>query len=347
MKRYLIIPVLTVIVVLAGFVFYTSFQARAGTSDVEEFNSVEEAKTWLQERDLDANNIGNISNAQIEQRIESIICSHRLIVPDPELAGPLGVNTQVAEVNKSFCQERSSPLFNTALMDIGSVWPGDPVDPTHQHRVWGLLAIRDTATMQLIKAYAFDITGIPSLTQAIQTQINWAAPRDGKEYRFDVEVNARLWPENIGPATYFETWFFTTQKNQIYLPIVFKTDALECPYLLHVKSANPSDTDEKYCFTATGISHAELHFNWGEVVNSWWEDPQGNKLVEFPGTDIIYRLDSPHSYRDYPIPENEMVANQWYPNGQAPWLATHHELSGQFKLNGITFRVTIPMIWDP
>jgi hypothetical protein len=130
----------------------------------------------------------------------------------------------------------------------------------------------------------------------------------------------------------------------VFLPLVIRGDAEQCPYKLHVKS---NDTDEAYCLTPTGISHAELHFSWGEIVNSWWEDENGNKLAEFPGTDVVYRLDSPHSYRDYNVPENSMVANQWYPNGEAPWLATHHELSAQTKINSITYRVTVPMIWDP
>jgi len=340
----------TILLVAAMVALAYGISAVRGKSpDVVEFDTIEEAQSWLEERGLEvANPTATTPNfLQETAGVTAIGCSHTTIVPDSNLAGPLGVNTQVVQINKAFCEDRTSPLFNTELLDIGSRWPGDPAKPTQLHRVWGLVAVRNSATMELVTAYAFDVTGDPSLTTAVQTQINWLGPTDGKQYRFDAEVNARALPENVGPATHFESWFVTTGMKQVFLPLIVTSDAEICPFKLHVKSSYFGDTDETYCFTPTGISHAELHFTWGEPVASWWEDTNGNKLTGFPGTDVIYRLDSPHSYRDYPETENLMIGNEWYPTGPAPWLATHHELSGQFVLGDVAYRVTVPMIWDP
>lgn len=302
------------------------------------FDSAEERDAWLKERmPASVSETGSLQAVEISTTIMALPgCGNVPLTPDSALAGPLNKNVPVADSHTGFCEST-----NTVYINVGSIWPGDPSRPNQTERVYGAIDIKDAATNNLIKPFAYDFTGVPSATNAVQVSLSWLAPHDGRQYRVDMQEIVTS-GGTVMP-TFWESWQFTSGFYKTFLPIV-SNQSQDCQYYLHVKG---NIVDHSYCLAAYNFSAAELHFSLGEKVEMTWVDKNGSRLSGFPGSNIIFRMDSAYGYRDFHETTATVYADQWYPHGAMPWLGTHHEVTAQYVLGSTLYSVTIPMLWDP
>jgi hypothetical protein len=267
-------------------------------------------------------------------------CFYTDVDRDPATAGPITVNSQYLSISSSFCGNT-----NTAMITISSRWWGMS---GKSQRVWGFVAVRDADDI-LVDVIPFDSSNNPLSQGALNIQISWIAPHRQEVFRFEVEANLRMLPDNVGPGTLKTTWYYQAAPFRVYLPVVFKQPpppTENCEVQLHVRGQYA--VDEYYCFTIQGNAFAMLHFGYGEKVDIEWVDKTHNRLFAFPGVSHIFRLTWWDGYKDYSDPGIVIQASTWPKAGLPPWLATEHMISGQYTdSSGVEWRVTVPMIWDP
>ncbi len=324
-------------------VFWLPRNVRADGPDPQEatvlaFDSVEERDAWLGKVQNSPLETGDLQALKIESNLMALPgCGNMPLISDSSLSGPLNENVPVADSNAGFCE-----ATNTLHINVGSKWPGDPAHPGQTERIYGAIDVKDAATDNLIKPFAYDFTGVPSSTNAVQVSLSWPAPHDGRQYRVDMQEIVSS--SGTTMPTFWESWQFRAGFYKTFLPIVKNQPPQECQYYLHVKG---SIVDHNYCLAVYNFSAAELHFSLGENVTMTWIDKNGTQLPGFPGTNVIFRMDSAYGYRDFRTTSVTVAANQWYPNGSMPWLGTHHEVTAQYVSGGEIYSVTIPMLWDP
>lgn len=264
-------------------------------------------------------------------------CVPAVVSRDPATAGPISVNSQFLVVSTSFCDET-----NSALIDLGSKWWGLS---GKTQRIWGFVAVRDSDDV-LLDIIPFDVNNDPLIAGALNVHLNWIAPYGKKVYRFELEANLRMLPDNVGPGTFKSTWYYQARPFYIYAPILIKSGQENCDVQLHIQGER--GTNEYYCFSPQGNAFAMLHFGHSEKVLVEWVGKDHVRLGALPDSGTVFRLTWWDGYKDFHTPETTLQATLWPKNGGPPWLATEHMISGQFTgPDGTLWRVSVPMIWDP
>lgn len=329
MKRILVALLLLV------FVFPANYRVQA-----QEVPGMQEVLNLEKQIEAELESIYGPAQTGAESQVETSLtsdCFYSDVTRDPATTGPITINSQYLYVSSSFCSNT-----NTAMITIGSRWWGMS---GKTQRVWGFVAIRDADDV-LVDIIPFDSDNNPMTQGALNIHLSWTAPYRQETFRFEVEANLRMLPDNIGPGTLKTTWYYQAGPFKVFLPVVFKPPVENCEVQLHIRGQYA--VDEYYCFAIQGNNFAMLHFSYGEVATIEWVDKAHNRLDAFPGVSHIFRLTWWDGYKDYSDPGIVIQASTWPKAGLPPWLATEHMISGQYTdSSGVEWRVTVPMIWDP
>jgi len=168
-----------------------------GTAVVEEFATVEEAVSWLNQRGLAVSpNRHSVQSNQSTIQAVADNCNPAPISRNPSHNYPLDQNSSEAIVfNGLWCGSQ-----NIANLQVGTDWWGYQGKSV---REWGFITLRDADAHTLITVYAFDMSGIPDQPphEAVQRLIQHQFPLCQPPVRIEWEANLQMTGSGVATRT--------------------------------------------------------------------------------------------------------------------------------------------------